>query len=186
MKKAFLKMSQEHTQGMGAAAAHSPLIDNMMVMLQEQQDAFMQCTSTFDHGLMVAFAIYHAIYAAYFMHGLVTWGPYESQQLKTIAFSNRQQVFINKSPLEVKEEMHRQYRQRTVMNTHSPCEMIFNTKTFLIAFGFGFCYYGVLESFELRTTCLNYTNIPLIWTLFEVISFFIWLLVSFTALWQYS
>ena len=81
MKKAFLKMSQEHKQvlHMGAAAAHNQLINSMMLMLQEQQDAFMQCTSTFDHGLMVAFATYHAVYAAYFMHGLVTWGPYESQ-----------------------------------------------------------------------------------------------------------
>lgn len=43
MKKAFLKMSQEHKQVLqiGAAAAHSQLINNMMAMLQEQQDAFM-------------------------------------------------------------------------------------------------------------------------------------------------
>lgn len=59
---------------------------------------------------MVAFATYHAAYAAYFMHGLVTWGAYESQQLKAIASSNRQQILINKSPQEVAEEMHKVYR----------------------------------------------------------------------------
>ena len=38
MKKAFLKMSQEHKQVLqiGAAASHSQLINNMMAMLQEQ------------------------------------------------------------------------------------------------------------------------------------------------------
>jgi hypothetical protein len=120
------------------------------------------------------------------MHGLVTWGAYESQQLKAIASSNRQQILINKSPLEVAEEMHKVYRQRTVINTDSPCEMICNIKTFLLVFGSAFCFYGIIQSYTLRATCLNYTNVPLIWTLFEIVSFFIWIVVSITALWQYS
>lgn len=82
--------------------------------------------------------------------------------------------------------MRRLYRQRTLINLESPCEMICNIKTLLIALGALFCHYGLIQAYALQTTCLNYTGIPLIWTLFEVVSFFIWILVSFTALWQYS
>ena len=50
----------------------------MIQMLQEQQDSYLLCTSKFDRGLLVAFAVYHALYAAYFMHGLVTWAAFEN------------------------------------------------------------------------------------------------------------
>ena len=76
-------MSEKHQMrhellNTGSSTSYSTVMNNIMQMLQEQQDAFMQCTSTFDHGLIIGFATYHAVYAAYFMHGLVTWGANEA------------------------------------------------------------------------------------------------------------
>jgi hypothetical protein len=39
-------------------------------LLLEQQDLFRQCINTFDHGILVGFAAYHAVYAGILIFGI--------------------------------------------------------------------------------------------------------------------
>ena len=121
------------------------------------------------------------------MHGLVTWATFENHQLRSIIIASKQHFQIQKYEPEIlKEQLRKVYRQRIGVDNDSLCEMLCSLKTLLLIFGFSMSLLGFVQVLTLQTTCMNYTGIAMIWTIFEIVSYIMWLAVSFSASWQYS
>ena len=60
-------------------------------------------------------------------------------------------------------------------------EMLCSLKTVLLAYGLSTSVFGLVQVYNLQMTCMNYIGIAMIWTIFEIVSFFAWTIVSLTT-----
>lgn len=82
--------------------------------------------------------------------------------------------------------MRKLYKQRVGVSTDSLCEMLCSLKTLLLVYGFSTSVFGLVQVYSLQTTCMNYIGIAMIWTIFEIVSYFAWIVVSLASSSQYS
>lgn len=78
------------------------------------------------------------------------------------------------------------YKQRVGVSSDSICEMLCSLKTVLLAYGLTTSVIGLVQVYNLQTTCMNYIGIAMIWTIFEIVSFFAWTAMSLTTSNQYT
>ena len=73
IKKALYELSQSPSvisSSMSTQIAQSAQATALHQLLLEQQGLFRQCINTFDHGILVGFAAYHAVYAGILIFGV--------------------------------------------------------------------------------------------------------------------
>ena len=81
IKNAFAELGHQSgvSDVLNVKSAQSNLKTTMMLkLLSDQQDLFRECSNTFEHGILVAFTAYHAIYC-----GMMMFKVLESRSQKT-------------------------------------------------------------------------------------------------------
>lgn len=152
-----------------------------MKILEEQQRSFQECSLTFQHGILVAFTAYHAIYSGMMLFNLLQ-APQERPAAKQ-KFKQRDLILTSTMSKEENilymQDLNKLYEEQVRAKSLSLCDAIFDLRNLLLSFGFFLTAYSISQVHSKQHACFNYSSLSITWTIFEIVSFALWLVASF-------
>jgi len=136
---------------------------------------------TFEHGILVAFTAYHAVYSGMMLFKLLQaseQSPAAKQKFKTRDLILTSTMSKEENILYI-QDLNKFYEDQVRAKSQSLCDTVFNLRNMLLIFGFFLTSYSINQVHNKQNTCFNYSALSITWTIFEIVSFALWLIATF-------